>query len=136
MKKSHSLWLILLFISVTTTFSSCNKYPDGPKFTLLTKKERMQGLWDLTETNHSDGTVTYDNWNDIMELTEENEYIYTSGNISVSGEWEFVSDKEKVLFKIGNLNSTYKILRLKSKELWLQNESNGDVLKYKNKDKD
>jgi hypothetical protein len=114
---------------------SCNKYPDGPKFTILSKKERMQGLWDLQETDHADGTVTYDIYKDIMELTEDFSYSYTSGNITINGDWEFASDKEKVTFKIGNINLTYKIMRLKSKELWLQNESNLDVLKYKNTDK-
>lgn len=126
---------LLLVLSISL-ISSCNKYPDGPKFTLLSKKERMQGKWDLQEIAHSDGTVTYDNLNEIIELTEDNDYTYTSGYISVSGEWEFVSDKEKVLFKIGNLNVTYKIMRLKNKELWLQDEGDGDVLKYENKDKD
>ncbi|WP_341902691.1 hypothetical protein [Fluviicola taffensis] len=115
---------------------SCNKYPDGPKFTILTKKERMQGQWDLKETDHSDGTVTYDSSNEIIELTEDFEYFYTSGILTISGDWEFASDKEKVTFKIGNVSLTYKIMRLKSKELWLQDETTLDVMKYKNTEKD
>lgn len=136
MSKAKFLSTALLLVISTVLVSSCNKYPEGPKFTILSKKERMQGKWDLQETDHADGTVTYDTTNDFIELTEDNEYTYIAGNISISGEWEFVSDKEKVMFKIGNLNLTYKILRLKSKELWLQDETNGDVLKYENKDKD
>lgn len=136
MVRATFLSTILLLTISAVAVSSCNKYPEGPKFTLLTKKDRMEGKWDLKETDHSDGTVTYDIMNDIIELDDDNEYIYTSGNISISGEWEFVSDKEKVMFKIGNLNLTYKILRLKNKELWLQDEGNGDVMKYENKDKD
>lgn len=136
MSKVKLISIALLLVLSVSLISSCNKYPDGPKFTLLSKKERMQGKWDLQEIDHSDGTVTYENTNDIIVLTEDNEYTYISGNISISGEWEFVSDKEKVIFKIGNLNVTYKIMRLKNKELWLQDEGDGDVLKYENKDKD
>ena len=134
MSKARFFSTTLLLAISAAIVSSCNKYPEGPKFTLLSKKERMEGEWDLKETDHADGTVTYDIMNDIIELGDDNEYTYTSGNISISGEWEFISDKEKVMFKFANLNLTYKILRLKSKELWLQNEDNGDVMKYENKD--
>lgn len=129
-----TLSAIILSLSLPL-INSCNKYPDGPKFTILSKKERMQGQWDLQETDHADGTVTNDIYKDIMELTGDFDYSYTSGNITIRGKWEFVSDKEKVTFKIGNINITYKIMRLKSKELWLQNESNLDVMKYENTEK-
>jgi hypothetical protein len=130
-----TLFAIILSLSLPL-INSCNKYPEGPKFTLLSKKERMQGQWDLKETDHADGTVTYDPYNNIMELTEDFDYSYTSGNITISGEWEFASDKEKVTFKIGNLSLTYKIMRLKNKDLWLQDESTMDVMKYRNTEKD
>lgn len=134
--KTFKITLSAIILSLSLPLvQSCNKYPDGPKFTVLTKKERMQGQWDLQETDHANGTVTYDGYKDIMELTEDFDYSYTSGNITINGEWDFVSDKEKVIFKIGNVNLTYKIMRLKSKELWLQDESTMDVMKYENKDK-
>lgn len=135
--KTLKITLFTLVLSLSLPLiNSCNKYPDGPKFTLLSKKERMEGEWDLKETDHADGTVTYDGYNDIMKLTEDFDYSYIAGNITISGEWEFESDKEKVTFKIGNLSLTYKIMRLKNKELWLQNETTLDVMKYKNTEKD
>lgn len=124
--------LILPILGALIFISSCNKYPDGPKFTLLGKADRMEGLWDLKETTHSDGSTTYDSLLEIMELTDENEYYYTSGPITIEGTWAFESDKEKVSFTIANTSVTYKIMRLKDKELWLKNESNGDVMKFRN----
>lgn len=121
--------LALLF-----TFGSCNKYPDGPKFTLLTKKARVVGEWDLSETLHSDGTVTYDYSDDIMELTEDEDAFYYSGNLTISGTWEFISNKEKLRIAYGNFVGTPRIMRLKDKELWLKYEDTGDVLKFENID--
>ena len=128
--------LILPIIGVFILISSCNKYPDGPKFTLLGKKDRMEGLWDLQETSHSDGTTTYDGLLEIMELTDDNEYFYKTGSITIEGTWRFESKKEKdkVAFTVANYTVTYKIMRLKDQELWLKNEINGDVMKYKNND--
>lgn len=117
-------------------FTSCNKYPDGPGFSMLSKKERMEGKWDLQETDHADGTVTYDTAGDIMELTNDMECMYQSGFITVEGTWEFTDKKEKIRISVGSLSKVYSIRRLKSKELWLMDDANSDVLKFKNKEKD
>lgn len=133
--KTFKITLSAIILSLSLLLvQSCNKYPEGPKFTLLTKKERMQGLWDLQETDHANGTVTYDGYKYIMELTKDFNYSLSTGNITTSGNWEFSSDKKKVIFTVGTGKLTYKIMRLKSKDLWLQNETNLDVLKYENKD--
>ena len=118
-------------------FSSCNKYPDGPGFSMLSKKDRMEGEWDLQETDHADGTVTYDTSADIMKLTDDMECIYQSGVITITGSWEFAEKKEKVRILVsGYFSKLYSIRRLKSKELWLMDDSNSDVLKFKNREKD
>ncbi|MNJ83938.1 hypothetical protein D3C87_13700 [compost metagenome] len=120
----------------TLLFTSCNKYPDGPGFSMLSKKERVEGEWDLQETDHADGTVTYDTSGEIMELTDDMECMYQSGFITVEGTWEFTDKKEKIRISIGNLSKVYSIRRLKSKEMWLMDDANNDVLKFKNKEKD
>lgn len=117
-------------------FTSCNKYPDGPGFSMLSKKDRMEGEWDLQETDHADGTVTYDSSGDIMKLTDDMECMYQTGFITVEGTWEFTDKKEKIRISVGSLSKIYSIRRLKNKELWLMDDSNNDVLKFKNKEKD
>ncbi|MNU79125.1 hypothetical protein D3C71_687340 [compost metagenome] len=120
----------------TLLFTSCNKYPDGPGFSMLSKKERVEGEWDLQETAHPDGTVTYDTSGEIMELTDDMECMYQSGFITVEGTWEFTDKKEKIRISIGSLSKVYTIRRLKNKELWLMDDANNDVLKFDNREKD
>ena len=117
-------------------FTSCNKYPDGPGFSMLSKKDRVEGEWDLQETDHADGTVTYDTAGDIMKLTDDMECMYQTGFITVEGTWEFTDKKEKIRISVGNLSKVYSIRRLKSKEMWLMDDANNDVLKFKNREKD
>ncbi|MNE94018.1 hypothetical protein D3C80_1919350 [compost metagenome] len=71
-----------------------------------------------------------------MELTDDMECMYQSGFITVEGTWEFTDKKEKIRISIGNLSKVYSIRRLKSKEMWLMDDANNDVLKFKNKEKD
>ncbi|MDR2010116.1 MAG: hypothetical protein LBQ22_06505 [Bacteroidales bacterium] len=45
------LSIILSAIAVIAMlFSSCGKYEEGPSFSLATKKARLKGTWELTET--------------------------------------------------------------------------------------
>lgn len=134
MKTNYAGIVLLGILLLPGIFLSCNKYPDGPKFTLLGRKDRMEGEWDLKETIAPDGSVDYDNSNDITELTEDNDYHYISGNITVNGKWAFEDKKANVVFKIGNTALRYKILRLKDQQLWLQDVNNNDILKYENTD--
>lgn len=53
--------------------------------------------------------------------------------ITGSGTWEFNDDQTKVITEItytigGTETVIYTILRLKEKELWLENNQNGDVV--------
>lgn len=117
-------------------FTSCNKYPDGPGFSMLSKKERVEGEWDLQETDHADGTVTYDTSGQIMKFTDDMECFIEAGFITVEGTWEFTDKKEKIRVSFGNYTDVYSIRRLKNKEMWLMDDSNNGVLKFKNKEKD
>lgn len=116
--------------------SSCGKYDDGPKFSLLTKKMRLVGDWDAKEHIDSDGTSTSDNSDDIITFKKNGDYAYTSGNTSYNGTWEFTSDKEKIktTYTSGNISisSESTILRLTNKELWVK-DSNGDETKLEAK---
>lgn len=118
-------------------FTSCNKYPDGPGFSMLSKKDRVEGEWDLMETDHVDGTVTYDNSATIMKLTDDMECIYEAGPLTITGSWEFAEKKEKIRISVsGYISKVFSIRRLKSKEMWLMDDANNDVLKFKNREKD
>ena len=93
----------LLIIAIIIT--GCKKYEDGPAFSLLSKKQRLIGEWEVTEfkingidaigsiyvdlemTFYADGDCEFDYWlsNDF------------GGSMNrTKGEWEFSGDKEEV----------------------------------------
>jgi hypothetical protein len=101
--------------------SSCGKYEEGPGFTLLTKKARLSGKWDLKSTTNGSLTVE-DNNDDVLEYTKDNTFIATESGFSINGTWEFTDDKSGIIQTITLFGSsdqdTTNILRLTNKELW------------------
>lgn len=121
--------ILVLFLAVSS-LNSCKKYPDGPGLSLLTRKARMQGKWDLQQTEHADGTTTNDPYKYVLELKKGGTLTYTMGNISSDGQWAFSSDKSHVTFTGAGATGTFLIRRLKNRQLWLQDENSLDVFKY------
>ncbi|MBA3665257.1 MAG: hypothetical protein H0W61_13750 [Bacteroidetes bacterium] len=124
--------VVILLASITT---SCSKYQDGPKFSLLTKKARLTGDWKIDKVTYNGNDVTSFvvagiGANAVLDIEKDGNYKQ-SGNDPDDGKWKFGEDKDDVYFtsnKAGSKEEAYRILRLKSKELWLrQTESNGDV---------
>ncbi len=126
----------ILLVTVLTAFAfatpSCNKYEDGPKFTLLTKKMRLTNDWDIVEYEDSDGDVVADNSSDYFSFEKDGTYRANYGNFSYKGEWEFADNKEKlaISYQEGSITVTEKreILRLTNKELWLK-DSDGTIIR-------
>ncbi|MBN2729372.1 MAG: lipocalin family protein [Bacteroidales bacterium] len=121
--------LISVFI-----MSSCGKYEDGPAISLLPKTMRLQKQWKLDE-RYVDGvaqTLTTDDKDDYFEFKKDGVYDYTTviGSASVvtqTGTWALINSKEtiEVSALIGTIsyNTEYTILRLTSKELWVEFEN-------------
>ncbi len=75
-KLSFVLFLILSLSFFNIFFTSCNKYEEGPSFSLLSATKRITGTWDLKETLLND------------EVLDVNEMLGMFGDIdmdSVSG---------------------------------------------------
>lgn len=116
--------------------SACGKYEEGPGFTLLTKKARLTGEWDIKEYVSSNGTAVADTDDDTFEFVKDGKLIVRSGGTSTEGTWEFVSDKEKIRttfsYTIGGTTITdtdeSTIIRLTNKEFWTK-DSDGDIVK-------
>lgn len=115
--------------------SSCGKYEEGPGVSLLTKKARLTGVWDVKEYVSGSTTVT-DNSDDTFEIVKDGTYKYTSGSTSTEGTWEFTGDKEKLktTYSYTVFGTTYTeanevtIIRLTNTELWTK-DSDGDITK-------
>lgn len=134
--KKNIFILLVAVMGAAFTFSSCNKYEDGPKISLLTKKARLVNTWkveNVTSTS-SNGNVTdltslYSDL--VLTIKKDETYTITWGSSSDAGTWELGGDKDDIRFMSSQPNSTemsYRILKLKSKELWWKHtEPNGTI---------
>lgn len=129
---------LIALAAVTVSTTSCNKYEDGPAFSLLTKKSRLCGEWVIDKYfyNDVDQTTNYNSLvgaNYVLEIEKDGNYR-TEGSFTDNGTWELGEDKDDVRMKSNQANSSevsYRILRLKSKELWLRYTApNGDIEKF------
>jgi hypothetical protein len=117
--------------------SSCGKYEDGPKFSLLTKKSRVAGEWEVKSVGSQ---VLGADYGLIMTFDKDGSmrYTYTYGNESYSyaGSWDFSSDKEDLVITLDGDVETFEIKRLKNKEMWLDDNissADGDIWKLEAK---
>ena len=134
----------LLFLILCISIASCKKYEDGPAISLMSKKARIANIWkvDVYYLNGKDITTEY-----RQVVTREKLVIFQSGNFEYSelanwswavpnytGKWKFIDDKEGIEMTPDNTavkTKTLKILRLKNKQLWLQEKVSADsVVEY------
>lgn len=122
----NSVKSILFVFSVLFVLASCNKYEDGPSFSLLTKKARLTNTWKVDKYVDQNGNSSSPDSSDngTLEFKKNGDVTITNSGLSVTGSWEFTKDKEYVQISYSAMGSTSsteaKILRLKSKELWIQ----------------
>lgn len=133
----------LALFSLSAMITSCSKYEEGSKFTVLTKKQRMTGSWSLVKTEYNGQTETADKDAFILTLDKDGTATakYTStitigGSTTTStsedkGTWEFSGDKEelRLIDTDGNVDN-YTIVKLKNKELTLRDEGDTDDEDY------
>ena len=125
MKYLSLLSLVIIFVS-----SSCNKYSEGPNFSLLTKKARIVNDWTL-ESYTKDETELYDQgYEENLSIENDGTYSMTRitpnlgqlHSVSSHGTWEFDNSKTSISFlEEGSIvGVTYEIIRLKNKSLKLR----------------
>lgn len=135
MKTLKLLGVVAIIGTTILSTPSCGKYEEGPGFTLLTKKARLVGDWDLKETVYGSISTT-DSDDDVLTFEKDGTVKATDGSTTLTGTWEFISDKEKVRTTYEIFGTPvpvdFTILRLKSKELWLQ-DSDDYIYKYEAK---
>jgi hypothetical protein len=112
--------LLLLSVSVFTFFESCNKYPDGPAFSLRTRKARVANTWKVEnyKVNGDDYTSLVSDY--VETYSKDGNYSYSWGSLAGTGTWAFQNnDSEIRLTGITNQSSyTMVILKLEEKTFW------------------
>tara|TARA_B100001287_G_scaffold276085_1_gene285704 strand:+ start:1875 stop:2303 length:429 start_codon:yes stop_codon:yes gene_type:complete len=119
--------------------SACNKYSEGPAFSLLTRKARISNDWTL-QSYTKDGTELFDVNAEEQNLSIEKDGSY-SGTIitnvlgqlqstSTNGTWTFENSQSDVSFLPSEslLGVTYEIVLLKNKTLKIRQTDFNNVV--------
>jgi len=120
----------ILAVLSATVLGSCQKYEEGPAISLTPRTERVANTWIISYAQEDGQNVSedYDQYELYMntdgdaQLTASYSAFGTSYNTTTDGTWTFTNEEEnlKVDFEDDDQDNEYRILRLKSDELWLQ----------------
>ena len=128
---------ILLLSVISILFIGCKKYPDGPGFSLLSRKARMANSWhiDTYYENSVDKTSDFNNafQNALLVIDKEGNYslsykAFGAINYSESGTWKFANNDDDFITTPTSSSgsaATHHILKLKDKELWYKEDPDG-----------
>ncbi|MBU3660524.1 MAG: hypothetical protein FGM14_11665 [Flavobacteriales bacterium] len=134
--KLYKLAFIALII---TLLSSCNKYEEGPNFSLSSKKSRLVGEWKLVKQTENGSEIDLQNINATAVIAENGTYsikftLYILGipiTDDSDGKWKFNANKTQVIFtETGATSSSFRtIIKLAENELKLKEINNdGDII--------
>ena len=137
MKTIVSLGITLALI---TALFSCKKYPEGPALTIRSKKGRVANKWKIDKflIGGVDSAAFYAAEGTRIEFTKDGKVtatqVETNGvqlkTTNYTGIWEFADDKKVLGWIISDDSSNdvdtsgFNILKLKEKEMWLEDEDN------------
>ena len=119
---------------VAVSISSCGKYEEGPKFTLLSKKARITNTWKFTksENNGIDNTPDPAYYTLTLTLKEDGtakaEYTIFGVPAIDNGNWEFSSSKEELILSDPSGSQTLEILKLTNTELKVKQLDGNDAI--------
>ena len=130
----NNMKFLLSILSLLFVLSACKKYEEGPAFSLLTKKARITGSWKAEKVISKSGVMEFVYYDEVMKILKDGDYEFLVGSsIEITGIWDFSQDKEYLRLNYGEdgINNIveYKIIRLKSKELWLE-DAQGEQVNY------
>lgn len=134
--------ILLTVVASVLMLTSCSPYEEGPAISLRSRTERLCNEWRLTRLyiNGTEQTLSSFDQQTTLEFKDNGTINYsyavmdsTAIVITGSGTWEFNDDQTEVFTTItytlgGTEKDTFKILRLKEEELWLENNEDGDVV--------
>lgn len=123
-----SVVLILLCAVMFTGLQSCQKYEDGPTFSIRTKTERVSNRWEVDnyKINGADYTSLMGSYDETF--SKSGAYSYTWSIANGNGTWAFQNnDMEIKLAGNDDISSrTLYILKLEEKSFWYYYTEDGD----------
>ena len=127
--------LLISLILVITFSPSCKKYDEGPSLSLLSKKQRLTGKWEVASNFLNGKELQLVNKTDInfnKNNTFSTNILIGTNTFNNNGNWEFSEDKESLLLTYSaSMTETWAIRRLSNKQLFIEmTQSNGSLLRY------
>lgn len=119
-KIRKSITAAFVAIICITTFQSCQKYPDGPSFSLRSRAERLSNTWkvDNYKVNSTDLTSLVANYTETY--TKDGSYSNNWGSKNEAGLWTFINHASEI--QVSNKDTQdiriQTILKLEEKSLW------------------
>jgi hypothetical protein len=136
MKNYKNLLLFATALLFGVFVSSCNKYEEGPKVTLLSAKNRLSQDWELTNFNKNGENQNLEGYSQFFSFSKGGSYTQTVTVQSVwgpvteieNGSWSFSSDKKNIsLTKEGvSSSNTYRLLELRKSQFKVKYTEDGD----------
>jgi hypothetical protein len=110
------------------SLASCKKYPEGPLVSFRSREDRLVNEWacgDVLVNNVSGNGGLYGNH--FFSFAEAGVYTETNGANAATGKWEMTSNDDSLICTI-NTNYVihrFRIMKLKHKSVWLDEDVNG-----------
>jgi hypothetical protein len=124
-----------IILAIVALLPACKKYDEGPSVSLLSKKARLTGEWEVARF--------YLNEEQIQLTNKEEMTVNKNGTLSKStligtntynsdGNWAFSDDKLSLLVTYSATSSeTWSIKKLSNKQLFVEiTQPNGSVARY------
>ncbi len=116
----RTLFFVLFIGLMTVSTQSCNKYEDGPFFSVRSRTERVANTWkiDNYKVNGNDYTSLMGGYTETY--SKDGNFSFSWGSIVGTGTWKFQNNDEEIkVTGIDNMSSmTLFILKLEEKEFW------------------
>ncbi len=136
--KSINLKIVALGLLAISLFPACNKYEDGPGFSLASRKSRMANNWkiDRAYDDGDDVTANYERYeldlgkSGSARLSTSSDFGGITFSAETNGNWEFANkDEDLVLdFENNDADATYQILKLERSDLWIRKKGDDQEL--------
>lgn len=117
-KKRFLKFIPIAFI--TLIFAGCQKYEDGPMFSIRTRTERVANTWEIDNytINETDWTSLVGGYSETY--SKDGNYSYTWGILNGTGTWKFANRQSDIqITGISNqTDRTLVILKLEEEQFW------------------
>ncbi len=134
MKSNLKISILLLAFAglMMTGLESCNKYPDGPAFSLRTRTQRVANTWKIENytVNGNDYTSLVADYTETF--SKDGNYSYSWGSFAGTGTWHFENDDKEIQIDGTSNQSDHRliILKLEEKTFWYYYMDGGDRKEY------